>query len=290
MGEKTAVFPHKIYAKTDMKTKPLSTELTTAVLNHFRLTPAVPDHAFLDALLNAYVRTAPWETVFRIVKREKTAVTANCPRWPAEFWRDMMEHGGGGTCFESNYAFFSLLLALGFDGYLTINNMGESQGCHTAIILLLDGQKWLVDVGIPLYTPIALNQDKTVEKKTAFMKYTVVPEGDNHYEISQRPHPKPYTFTLIDQPVTDAAYRAATTADYGVDGLFLDKIVINKIVDERMWRFNSTVTPTCFESFADGERIEELIEGDVETAVSQKFGMDKTAVGLALNAISLFPD
>lgn len=270
--------------------KPLSSELKTAVLNHLHLAPVAPDHAFLDALLDAYVRTAPWETVFRIAKREKTAVTADCPRWPAEFWHDVMERGGGGTCFESNYAFFSLLLTLGFDGYLTINNMGESQGCHTAIILFLDGQKWLVDVGIPLYAPIAIDPDETVEKTTAFMRYTVMPEGNGRYEISQHPHPKPYVFTLIDQPVTDSVYRAATIADYGADGLFLDKIIVNKIMDERMWRFNSTIIPTCFESFADGERIEKLIEGDVETAVSQKFGMEKTAVGIALNAVSLFPD
>lgn len=269
-----------------MKTPALSSELKTAVLTHLHLAPAVPDHAFLDALLNAYVRTVPWETVFRIVKRGKTAVSDDCPRWPAEFWRDTMERGGGGTCFESNYAFFSLLLALGFDGYLTINNMGESQGCHTAIILFLDGQKWLVDVGIPLYAPIAINPDDVVEKVTAFMRYTVVPEENGRYEISQYPHPKPYVFTLIDQPVTDAAYRAATTADYGADGLFLDKIIVNKIVDERMWRFNSTIIPTCFESFADGVRFEEMIEGDVETAVSQQFGMDKTAVKTALKAIA----
>jgi len=269
-----------------VKTPPLSADLTTAVLNHLNLTPAVPDHVFLDALLNAYVRTVPWESVFRIVRWGKTAVATDCPRWPANFWHETMEHGSGGSCFESNYAFFSLLLAVGFDGYLTINDMAETKACHTAIILLLDGQKWMVDAGFPIYAPIPINPDREVEQRSAFMRYTAVPEENGRYEIRRFPHPKSYGFTLIDQPVTDTAYRAAIINDYEPSGFFLDKVIIIKIMDEQLWRFDSTVIPFCFQLLMDGARVDEEIEGDVETAVSQKFGMDKTAVGIALKTIA----
>lgn len=57
-----------------MKTSPLSLQLTTAVLNHFHLAPAAPDVAFLERLVDAYVRTVPWETVFRIEGDVETAV------------------------------------------------------------------------------------------------------------------------------------------------------------------------------------------------------------------------
>ena len=48
----------------------------------------------LEALLAAYYRRVPWESVFRIVRRAENPT----PRWPDLFWRDAMTRGGGGTC------------------------------------------------------------------------------------------------------------------------------------------------------------------------------------------------
>jgi arylamine N-acetyltransferase len=93
---------------------PLSHSLTTAVLAYLNAPKAVPSLQHLEHLLDSYTRTVPWESAFRIVKRQKTVETGTCPRWPEEFWEDAMTRGGGGTCFESNLAFFSLLRALDF--------------------------------------------------------------------------------------------------------------------------------------------------------------------------------
>lgn len=68
-----------------------------------------------------------------------------------EFWSDALQHGFGGTCYESSLAFYGLLDALGYEGYLTVNDMGDSRGCHAAIVLLLNGQKYLVDITIPIH-------------------------------------------------------------------------------------------------------------------------------------------
>src|SRR5215213_6894083 len=99
-----------------MATSALSPNLSRAVLNFLGIKPGAPNVALLDQLIGSYVRTVPWESAFRIAKRARTANTSDCPRWPDEFWMEAMELGGGGTCFESNYAFFSLLLALGYNG------------------------------------------------------------------------------------------------------------------------------------------------------------------------------
>ena len=116
-------------------TAPLSPELTRAVLSYLGVPAAPPTLDLIDTIVTAYTRTVPWESAFRIAKRARTPDTADCPRWPDEFWTDALTRGGGGTCFESNYALFSLLRALGYEGYLTINNMGETVGCHAAIVL-----------------------------------------------------------------------------------------------------------------------------------------------------------
>ncbi len=260
----------------------LDRHLFSAVLRHLHISPAAPDLRFLDRLLGAYVRTVPWESALRIVKRACTAELADCPRWPEEFWQDHLQLGGGGTCFESNYAFSSLLHALGFEGYLTINDMGDSIGCHTAIIVLIQGQKWLVDAGFPIYAPLPVSANGVMHRATPFYHYTIRPQSPGRYQIERQPHPNWVAFTLIDRPVTIEQYRQATTADYGPDGHFLDRVIIHKILNEQAWRFNAGEEPPQFTHFDFGRRLDHPITADIATAIATKFCLDKETVCRAL--------
>jgi arylamine N-acetyltransferase len=267
------------------KTPPLSPDLTRAVLDHLGVQGAPPTLALVDKLLAAYIRVVPWETAFRIAKRARTVNTADCPRWPDEFWHDAIQFGGGGTCFETNYAFFSLLRALGYDGYLTINNRGDHIAVHTAVVLNIDGKSWLVDAGMPLFAVLLLNPLETTEIESPFLRYTVRPDGLNRYQIERDPHPRPNCYTLINEPVADADYRAATTADYGDKAQFLSDIIINKIVDEHLWRFTSEEQPFCLQVFEGSERIDQPIEGDPAEALASHFRMDFATLQAAFDAV-----
>ncbi|MCY3780143.1 MAG: arylamine N-acetyltransferase, partial [Chloroflexi bacterium] len=137
----------------------LSPQLTERVLQRLGYSRApAPDLATLRQLLALYTRTVPWESASRIVRRAQHEETADCALMGAAFWESHFTFGTGGTCYESNYAFFGLLLRLGYEGYLTINDMGASIGCHSAIVILLDGLKHLVDVGLPLYAILPLRE------------------------------------------------------------------------------------------------------------------------------------
>jgi len=264
-----------------MSTIKLDQLLTTKVLSFLGLQVAVPTLPNLEKLLAAYYCTVPWESVFRIVQRAETAVPS--PRWPHTFWQEAMTRGAGGTCFESNYAFFALLQKLGYEGYLTINNMGDSIGCHTAIIIVLDGQKWLVDVGLPLYALLPLSSRGVMHRSSPFLHYTVRPDGRSRYQIERHPHPKLNAFTLIDEPVDDATYRAATEADYGENGLFLDFVIINKIINNQPWRFNMAERPWRLNRFGRGTRFDTEMNGDVPTTIAEHFGLDTAVVQQAFN-------
>ena len=263
----------------------LQQDLQTAVLKHLQFIPGKADLLHLDRLVGAYVRAVPWESAVRIVKRAAAEDWRSCARWPAEFWQDNLQRGGGGTCFESNFAFSALLHGLGFEGYLTINNMGDSTGCHTAIIVLLDGQKWLVDAGFPIYAPLPVSANGIMHRGTPFYRYTIRPQGDGRYQIERQPHPNWYAFTLIDRSVTLEEYRQATTADYGPGGHFLQRVIIHKILNEQSWRFTSSEDPPQFNRFDNGRKIDDFIEGDVASAVSAKFGIDEATVRNALDLI-----
>ena len=266
-------------------TLPLSPDLTRAVLNHLGVQLASPTLALVDSLLAAYIRVVPWETAFRIAKRARTVNTADCPRWPDEFWRDAIQLGGGGTCFETNYAFFSLLRALGYEGYLTINNRGDHIAVHTAVVLEIDGNSWLVDAGMPLFAILPLDPVATLESDSPFLNYTVRPDGLNRYQIERDPHPRPNCYTLIDVPVSDADYRAATTSDYGEKAQFLNDVIVNKIVDEHLWRFTSAERPFCLQVFEGSERIDHPIDGDPAESLASHLGIDAAVLRAAFEAV-----
>lgn len=256
------------------------------VLDYLGVAAAPPSAALLDALVAAYVRRVPWESASRIVRRATCTDTAGCPRWPVVFWRDAIQHGTGGTCFESNYAFFWLLKELGYQGYLTINDMGDVRGCHAALVIDCDGGRYLVDVGMPLYLPVALDAVSPVQRTTAHHTYTVTPAGNDRFIVTRDRHPRPDCYTLVDRPVSDAAYRAATTADYGSDGLFLDRVIVNRIVDGVIWRFSGGDAPYHLEAFDRGDKTYHLLGHEVETAAQQvaaRFGLSEALLAEALH-------
>jgi arylamine N-acetyltransferase len=272
-----------------MDTPPLSPASTRLALSHLGITPTTTDRDTLAALLDAYVHRVPWESASRIAKRAVIKDTRDCPRWPDEFWSDASRLGTGGTCFESNYAFFSLLRALGYEGYLTINDMNATRGCHTAIIIHLDGERLLVDAGFPVHCLITLDEHDATRSVSAYQTYTLRPEVDHRFTLTRGPHPAPYCFTLIDQPISDHDYRTATTADYGDASLFLDQVIVTRVVDGRIWRFAGREQPHRLAAFEGGDRIDHPIESDLAAAVGHRFGMNDAVLRRALAATDPSP-
>jgi arylamine N-acetyltransferase len=263
-------------------TDALSPELTRDVLAFLQVDDARCCAGLLEKLISNYTRIVPWESATRIAKRARVSDTQRCPRWSDEFWLSAMRFGTGGTCFESNRAYFALLRSLGFEGYLTINNMRESVGCHTAIVIVLDGEKWLVDAGYPIDVPLRLDPNATTTRISPIHDYIAQPIEENIFEITRTRHPDPYIFTLIDKPIDDATYCDATTRDYGEGGLFLDRVVIRKTIDDAVHRFNSGRTLSVIEIFSNGVYAEKPILDDVAEALSKMFGIENEIVREAL--------
>ncbi len=265
---------------------PLDADPAEKVLTFLEVDIEQPSVDFLDGLITAYTRKVPWESAFRIARRASTADTLSCPRWPSIFWCDAIERGGGGTCFESNYAFFRLLRRLNFEGYLTINNMQETIGCHTAIVLWIDGGKWLTDVGLPLFVSLPIDETAATRRESFAHEYQVVPVGPRRFNILRDRHPKPNCFTLVDEPVEDYAYRQATTCDYEPSGYFLDRVIITKVVNGVPWRFNGAERPLHLESFPGGMRVDYPIEDNVVDHLARHFAMDPLTLENAFAAVS----
>lgn len=267
----------------------LSPELAVKVLRHLGMPEAPPpNRRSLSQLLDSYTRTAPWESASRIVRRSRSRSAEDCALLGADFWASHLERGTGGTCYESNYAFLGLLRRIGYQGYLTLNDMGSAIGCHSAIVLALDGGKLLVDVGYPLYAPLPLHANRESEADSPFMRYTAKPLSAGRYEIWRDVTRYESVFQLNDEAVGEADYRAVTIYDYRCDGgQFLNEVVIHKLVDGHIWRFNSAERPLRLQQFVDGKRRDHMLGDGAAGQAAAKFGIDEDVVAEALRLVGL---
>lgn len=256
------------------------------ILTYLGCQPHAPTLRYLNRLIHAYIRRVPWESVSRIVKRRGTLETKECPRLPEEFWSDAIQRGFGGTCYESSLAFYSLLTGLGYAGYLTVNDMGYSRGCHAAITLLLDGQKYLVDITIPIHAAVRINPRRVTRRETPFYNYAIRPVQANVYAVTRSHHPKKNVFTLIDLPVSLPEYRAILENDYLETGHFNKSVVVNKVVGCKTTRFFSDNKPYRLERFDRAGKQETLLQ--VETlprVLAETFDMPEGEIAAAFSLV-----
>lgn len=269
---------------------PVPPSLADAVLRYLGVPAPRADQAWLDTLVQHYGQRVPWESASRIA-RLATQPPAQRPQLPEAFWQRALTQGTGGTCFESNAALSALLARLGFDGVLTINDMADTRACHTALIVSLGTGRVVVDVGYPIYAALPLDAG-TASSESPWFTYQVVPVGERRYRLENHPHPLPYLFDLIDAPVSPDAYVDALRRDYQPGGLFLDRVVLRKVVDGRVWRFTSHERPWHLQCFVDGTRVDHPLAQDVDDAaphLTRHFGVDVETMAVALATVGM-PD
>lgn len=264
----------------------LSEPLTGKVLNYLECPRKAPTLRYLNRLIHAYIRRVPWESVSRIIKRRATPDTRDCPRLPEEFWSDALGYGFGGTCYESSLAFYSLLMALGYEGYLTVNDMGESRGCHAAITILFGVQKYLVDITIPVHAAVRIDPRRTTRRRTLLYNYALHPVRKNIYEVTRSPHPNRVAFTLIDVPVSLPDYHVILQNDYLETGHFNKSIVMNKVINNKATRFFSNNKPHKLERFdRHGKHETPLRIKSIPRMLATTFNMPEGEIAVALSYI-----
>ena len=89
-------------------------------------------------------------------------------------------------------------------------------------------------------------------------------------------------------PVGEAEYRAVTLHDYRHDGgQFLNEVVIRKVRNDQLWRFNSNEQPLRLQQFVAGARRDHVLGDDPASEVADKFGVASDVVAEALTIIDV---
>ena len=249
--------------------------MTKNILQHLRIEEYRPGLAYLQELITAYCTIVPWESISKIVKKAMCKNPEDCLRLENEFWTQSFKYGTGGTCYESNWAFYKLLKSLGFECYLTINKIADKSSVHSAIVVTINKSKYIVDIGYPLYAPIPLVKYSIGYANCQVIEYRSSYIGLNEYLIENFPHPKPYLYHLTDIPVSESDYLNISIADYCEKGLFLDRIIIRKVIANTPTRFDSEDLPYNIHLLQNGTKTRKyLSDNTLIQALSDYFKLN----------------
>lgn len=261
--------------------------MTENILQHLKLQRSTPTLQYLHELMTAYCSIVPWETISKIVKKNLSDPDTNCLRLENEFWTAAFQYGTGGTCYESNWAFFCLLQNLGFDGYLTSNKIIDKCSIHSAMVIVISDKKYIVDIGYPTYAPIPFFEGAITVSDNCWIKYRSTPTSPTEYIIENFPHPKPYLYHFTDVPVSPLDYLEMAGKDYGECGLFLDRIIIRKVINKVPTRFDSEDIPYNIHTLQNGEKVKRFIkEEDLVTRLSNHFNLDRKIISQAFKLLN----
>jgi N-hydroxyarylamine O-acetyltransferase len=110
------------------------------------------------------------------------------------FYAKVVTGHRGGYCYELNGLFYQLLLHLGFDVHIVSGRMARGKEpsadfSHMALVVTLDNQQWLVDVGFGDFALTPLNMNTDTPQSDGRNKYIVGPdvdiEGKRFYGVSR---------------------------------------------------------------------------------------------------------
>lgn len=119
----------------------------------------------LTRLVRAHVLAVPFENVTALLRRRDHAAGPAPEPDPAALLAAWEERRGGGVCFDIVAMVLPLLRSLGYQAHQILGHISGPFG-HQAIVVRLDGRRYLVDLGngAPLFAPIPLDAVSEVHR------------------------------------------------------------------------------------------------------------------------------
>ena len=139
----------------------------------------------LRRLTRAHLQEVPFENL------EVTEEGHQPSLEPENLYRKVVENRRGGYCFELNKLYYLLLKALGYECYpvpvrVLMGRPEPRPFSHRGILVLLNGQRWYVDVGFGGLGPKGIiNVDETGLQTIVGETFRVTWEGETFLSFDQ---------------------------------------------------------------------------------------------------------
>jgi arylamine N-acetyltransferase len=142
-----------------------------------------PGEAVLANIARAF-SALPYENVTKILKQARSNSARASLRDAGEVLGDHLRWGTGGTCFSLCNALSKLLAGASFDAFIAMADMHYGQDIHCAVVVRLDGSRFLLDPGYLLHQPIRFpGPGGSTRIRTAMNETSLVWESDNLFSL-----------------------------------------------------------------------------------------------------------
>lgn len=185
------------------------------------------------AQLSAYFARLPFENISKLLKTEK-ALNGVEFRFPDEILEDHLQWHLGGTCYSLTYFLIGILETYGYSAEPLLCHMNWRENAHTAVVVTLGEQRYLVDPGYLLHQPIPLRHETVRRTRRAMEGLELVyKEAEDHYALFtfRNGH---YTrrYWFCDRPVDLIEYAQRWQESFRAP--LMDGICITQVTAEEM--------------------------------------------------------
>jgi N-hydroxyarylamine O-acetyltransferase len=233
--------------------------------------PVAPDLATLKAVMRAHIAAVPFENLdVQLGNPVTTALPA--------IYAKLVERRRGGWCYENNGLFGWALGEMGFGvrrisaGVMRVARGDAALGNHLALIVTIDGEEWLTDVGFggTLAAPIPLAGGSHVQPPFA----VGLVEGDGYWRFEERfGGEDPFSFDFLAGPADEALLaRQCDALQSEPESIFVQNLVVQQRQGDRHLTLRGRV---LMERGPEGESKRTLESADELVAVLRhRFGID----------------
>lgn len=168
--------------------------------------PVVPPSSVLRDLHRQHLFTIPFENLDIPLKRE---IRLDLP----QIYDKLVTQRRGGFCYEQNGLFYWALRGFGFDVQMLSARVARPNGGygpefdHMLLLVTIDGERWLADVGFGDSFREPLQLDGDAPQADGGVEYRVIREGDEYvlWRWEEGDWQRKFVFTLQPRQLSDFA-------------------------------------------------------------------------------------
>ena len=252
---------------------------TRRFLTHFQLRREGPDLEFLSRLVRAFAQL-PYENLTKIIKNSRERDPTRKLRMPDEVIEEHIRYGTGGTCFSLTFTLQQILEGCGFECYPVMADRSYGPDTHCALIVLLQGQKFLVDPGFLLSRPLPLTQDPIAAYK--------FPANLVQLEKSELEHPtravsgyrvctlngsgKKWRYTLKERPISAEEFREHWLRSFSWN--MMNSLLVTRVMNQNQLYLRDDYLQIT----GEGEKNKRKIRTDYARVLSGIFGIPEEII------------
>ena len=239
----------------------------------------------LQAVVRAFARF-PYENLTKIIKADSTEGEALL-RTPAEVLHEHIATGAGGTCFSLTATLLHLLRALGWRAEPILADRSYGADTHCALLLLVDGDSYLLDPGFLILSPLRL-AGAEVRVRTAFNEVLLRPSKTTpgstpecRWDLYTRQDGREVRrLTFKMEPVDDGDFLRAWRASFGWD--MMRYPLLTRVGDAQQKYLQGTRFQVRTH---DGVVRDRWSESELIALVEREFGVHKEVATRALSIL-----